>query len=176
MNESAGQIYFDKNCARFSCRVFLNKSANYNYIEMPVNVRLEYQNMCHMNIEHIKVYNKKDLLASEQPTHVILTMDTASIPELYEATIPGGELIFSTDSISYLLKEEKTLDSIMIEALEDKNSQSLEDFVSRLVGLIRLENSDVGMQYSVIGSFSEPEITRVPWEEEFESWVESLYP
>jgi hypothetical protein len=80
--------------------------------------------------------------------------------------LPIGCINFSLNSIMFLLQNQQKETIQSIDAILDESKESIEvyhDYINMLLGFVRLENTDQGIQYTIGGAFHDPIFTSLPW-------------
>lgn len=101
----------------------------------------------------------KRFAESQCVTHVVLSVTPVATSA--EEVIPPAVLSFDLESMSVLLKD--AAPSSVDEFLADAKKASLAQLAKRLASLVRLEYTNSGIKYAVVGVFSEPAHISCGW-------------
>jgi hypothetical protein len=97
--------------------------------------------------------------SSQEVTHIVLTLTPVAVS--LDEVVPPAELAFDVACAKVLLQRHAP--ASWDEILADGKKSVLLKAARRLCSLVRLEYSDSGLQYSVIGAFAEPAYTSCAW-------------
>lgn len=97
--------------------------------------------------------------SSQRVTHVVLIVTPTAVS--LEDIIAPAEFAFDLASLKVLLQ--RGASTSWDELLADGKKSTIIKLAKKLCNLIRLEYSDRGLQYSVIGAFSDPSYTSCAW-------------
>jgi hypothetical protein len=162
------EFCIDDRIATFQCRLRLTRSTLLPFCPVQVHVRIEYRNCTSTNphLEQRCMY-REEFLESVKATHLILRIqpDVASLN--LSTIIPIATFTFDKLVLKQLLKQEPELHAIIEESCE--NLAILEHYITRLINMLRLENTEDGPKYSLVGAFSEPTFTSLPWPQDVEN-------
>jgi hypothetical protein len=83
-------------------------------------------------------------------------------------SLPSGFMNISVASIHFLLQKESCgdLNEILQESSESEDVYY--DFIAHLLGFLRVEYTDRGIQYTIGGAFHHPVYTSLPWPKEID--------
>ncbi len=161
------QFCVDDRIATFSCQLRLTRSVQFPFCPVQVHVRVEYRNCISINPQlNPRSMYRDEFLESVKATHLILRIQPDISCFNLSLFIPIATFTFDHIVLLQLLKREPALNDV-IEASCD-NLAVLEHYITSLVNMLRLENTDDGPKYSLVGAFLEPTFTSLPWPRDVE--------
>lgn len=183
-----GDLSFDPYIFEFCYRVKINRCWNMRFQNCIIRVSLSYNKRLSAEELHGTVkgqlLSEKLLLDSSRATHINLNMfpfthnpQVTTIDNSTAGTtslVPPATVRLEIATLQLLLPqteietvgEERGVDeeeSHLEELLREANKPALRKLMQKLAGLIRLENTDKGMRYSILGTFSSPVHESRPW-------------
>lgn len=132
-----------------------------------MHVQVEYRNSAIINRAALKhKITREDFAKLNEATHLILRIQPDVQNLLLSESIPYAHFTFDNTVLNLMLKGEKSLHEVV--ELSTENLEHLENYVTRVTNMLRLDYTDQGMKYSLVGAFAEPCFTSIPWPEDIE--------
>lgn len=153
---------FDDRIATFSGTVRLARSALLPFCPVLVHVRVQHRR-APFNLQHAEEMSmlRDEFIQCNRATHLLLLIQ----PELRDISlsqpVPSASFTFDASTLHQLLKEEPDLHEIIERSCESLDV--LERYIVRLLNLLRLEQTDQGIRYSLVGAFADPPFISCPW-------------
>jgi hypothetical protein len=134
-----------------------------NHLTVPrITSKQEFKNTLKATDIDIRI----EPLHSDDPGAALAAHTVGEEEEENLLSLPSCFMKISAASIHFLLQKElcRDLDEILRESSESEDVYY--DFIAHLLGFLRVEYTDEGIQYTIGGAFHHPVYTSLPWPKE----------